>query len=136
MKFSEIFRKNVTHDDIKSDWKTKHCILFRYFLKYILRLKTWIFLSETSILVFFQITNISFSLSKNKLRKNCQENHSVKGMMLDMFFGICPSTSCTPKFWHAYYVRRFYSNCRTLGGNYDWVLKDWLMSLRFRCGGK
>ena len=29
MNFSEIFGENVTYDDIKSDSKTKLCVLFR-----------------------------------------------------------------------------------------------------------
>ena len=44
MNFSEIFRKNVTYDHIKSDKKQTFTLPSdSYFLKYILRVKAWIF---------------------------------------------------------------------------------------------
>ena len=37
----------------------------------IFRVKAWIFLRETSILVFCRISNVFFYLSKNNLMQNC-----------------------------------------------------------------
>ena len=58
MNFNEIFEKNVTYDDIKSDQKTKLYTLFRqYIFCYIflgLRLGGF-FWNETSIIVFAEL---------------------------------------------------------------------------------
>ena len=44
------------------------------------------FLNETSILFFGRISDLSFYLSKNELRENCQENHYVEAMTPDIYF--------------------------------------------------
>ena len=76
MNFNEISGKNVTYDDIKSDKKAKLDTLFRpYFFKLILRIN----------ISFFQISNLSFYFNKNELKKNCKENHYVKGVMPDTY---------------------------------------------------
>ena len=51
--------------------KALHSLHTVYFLKYILRVKTWIFLNETSILVLSELAIFYSILNKNKLRKNC-----------------------------------------------------------------
>ena len=53
--FHETFMKNVTYDDIKSDYALRS-LQTVYFLKYIYRVKEWIFLNITSILVFAELT--------------------------------------------------------------------------------
>ena len=71
MNFNEIFGKNSTYDDIKSDKKALYSLQTVYFLKYVLRIKVWykvFFLNGTSIFVFAELT---FYLNKNQLRKNC-----------------------------------------------------------------
>ena len=68
MKF---FWKNITYDDIEVTRKQRFASSLHSFLKYILRIKAWIFLNEPSILgVFYQISNLSFYFSKNELRQN------------------------------------------------------------------
>ena len=52
MNFNEIFRKNITYDDIKSDCK-KSCNFSSDSI--IFEVKAWIFHNETSILVFAKI---------------------------------------------------------------------------------
>ena len=52
--FHETFMKNVTYDDIKSDYALRY-LQTKYFLKYIYRVKEWIFLNITSILVFAEL---------------------------------------------------------------------------------
>ena len=111
MKFSG---KNVTYD-IKSDEKQsfKHWNIF-------FRLRRGFSLNETSILLFCQISNISFYLNKNDIRKNCQENHLVKVVKRYsawcMLFGICPRTLLTPKFWHMYVMTY---------GNFMVIVEPW-----------
>ena len=58
MDFNEIFWENVTCDDDK----TFHSLQMVYFLKYILRVKEWIFLNETSILVFAEPAKNKYKL--------------------------------------------------------------------------
>ena len=70
------------------------------FLKYIYRVKEWIFFKYNFNISFCRISNLSFHLNKNELRKNCWENHYVKGVTPDII-GICPRT---PKFWHTYVI--------------------------------
>ena len=65
--FNEIFGENIM---ILKKIKTKalHSLQSIYFLKYVLGVKVWIFLNESSILVFAEISNLSFHLNKNELR--------------------------------------------------------------------
>ena len=97
MKFSG---KNVTYDDIKSDEKQSfnHWNIF-------FRLRRGFSLNETSILLFCQISNISFYLNKNDIRKNCQENHLVKVVK-----GIAPDV-CFLVFAHVRYLRQNFGTC-------------------------
>ena len=62
MNFNEISGKNVTYDDVESDKKNKawHFLQTAYFLKHIFRIKVQIFLNETSIFTFRQISNLHF----------------------------------------------------------------------------
>ena len=64
--FNEIFGKNMILKKIKA--KALHSLQSIYFLKYVLGVKVWIFLNESSILVFAEIRNLSFYLNKNELR--------------------------------------------------------------------
>ena len=50
---------------------TWHSFQTVYFLKHILRVKAWIFLNDTSILVFGELAIFSFYLNENEVRKNC-----------------------------------------------------------------
>ena len=45
MNVNKTFGKNVTYDDVKTKNKTLH-FLQTYFLKYIFRVKLWIFLKK------------------------------------------------------------------------------------------
>ena len=67
----KFFWKNITYDDIEVTRKQRFASSLHSFLKYILRIKAWIFLNEPSILgLFYQISNLSFYFSKNELRQN------------------------------------------------------------------
>ena len=71
-----------TYDDIKSDWKQSFTLSSgSIFLKYILRVKAWIFLNETQILVFVESAIF----------------HSILGKKYDtryMFFGLSNPARC------------------------------------------
>ena len=73
MNFNETSQKNVTYDDIKSDLKNKalHFLQAVHFLKYILRVKAWIIFEWNLNISFCRITNLSFFINKNELRKHC-----------------------------------------------------------------
>ena len=63
MNFNEIFWRIVTYDDIKGDLKTNLYTLFRQYQfsnLLILTVIVWIFLNETSILVFAKLTIFHF----------------------------------------------------------------------------
>ena len=56
MNFNKIFENNVTYDVIKIDQKkVLHSLQSVYFFIYVLRVKAWIFLNETSILDFAEL---------------------------------------------------------------------------------
>ena len=46
MNVNKTFGKNVTYDDVKTKNKTLHFLQTLYFLKYIFRVKLWIFLKK------------------------------------------------------------------------------------------
>ena len=52
---------------------------------------------------FCRISNLSYYLNKNELRKNCYENHYVKGMTPDLCFLVFAQVRD--------HTRRFYGNC-------------------------
>ena len=94
MNFHEIFRKDVTYDDIKL-FKSKALPSLQalYFLKYILRVKVWIFFfNETVFWMKHQISNLSFYLSKNG--KSLVESY----LPWNMFSVFCPSMSHSQNF--------------------------------------
>ena len=91
--------------------KAQHSLQTAYFLKHILRVKAWIFLSGTSIYISFcQISSLSLYLNKNKLWENCYEDQ-VKSMMPDIWY-LPKYVLYTKTLTHVHdHVRRFYGNC-------------------------
>ena len=96
MNFNEIIRKNVTYDDIKKDTKTKPCTLFKGSLLFEIysQVKARLFFEWNFNISFYQISNLSFYLSKN----NC------------VYIITYTKTSA-----HVCgYVQQFYGNCQSL----------------------
>ena len=76
-----------------------------YFLKYILKVKAWIFFNWNFNIIFsklaiFHSIQIKTSLKKKLLEKSLGKRFDVQYMA----FGICWCMSHMPKFWHMYVI--------------------------------
>ena len=96
MNFNEIIRKNVTYDDIKKDTKTNLCTLFEGSLLFEIysQVKAREFFEWNFNISFYQISNLSFYLSKN----NC---------VYIITYTKTSAHVCD-------YVQQFYGNCQSL----------------------
>ena len=88
--------------------KTLHSLHKVYFLKYILRVKVYIFFNENKILVFAKSAIFHSIQIKTSLKEIVRKITTQQDDAYYMLFGICPSMLCTPKFWHLYMIQ--YSN--------------------------